>query len=579
VKVMLSYLKNYKKEVIFGPIFKLLEAILEVLIPFLMIQIIDVGIVGNDANYIIQYGFYMVALGIAGYLLSLVCQYFASKASQGYGTVIRNALFKHISKLSQYQINNFGTNSLITRMNNDINAVQVMVAMTIRLGTRVPFIVIGSTIMAFIIDVRMAVIFLVSIPFIALILYLVMSKVIPLYTVVQKKLDKLSLLTRENLTGIRVIRAFAKQEEAVEKFDNAADDIKQMSIRVGNISALLNPAMYLVVNIAIIVILWFGGNDVDSGRLSQGQIIALINYMIQIQLALVVFANLIILETRGYASMLRIGEVLTCEPDIVEVEKPKEIQQEKSPILQFDNVSFTYSGAKVPVLSNISFTLKKGETLGIIGGTGSGKSSLINLVPRFFDVTIGKILINGINIKEISFKNLRKRVSIVAQKAVVFSGTIAENLRWGNINATDAELERALRIAQAQTFVAELPVGLDTKILQDGKNLSGGQRQRLSIARSIVANPDILIFDDSSSALDYATDAALRLAIKEHLKDTTVITVSQRINAIRYADKIMVLDEGNVVAIGTHKTLLKTCDIYKEIALTQLTNAEIEGDV
>ncbi len=578
MKTVTAYLSGFKKELKYGPFFKWLEAVFELIIPFVMAKIIDIGIGNNDIPFILYMGAIMFFLGVVGYISSLICQYYASKASQGYGTIVRDELYKHINKLSNEQLQSFGPNSLITRMTNDINQLQLAVAMLIRLVVRAPFLIIGATAMAMFIDWKLALLFLLIIPIIAVILYLVMSRTIPFYRTIQKKVDNLSLVTRQNLVGVRVIRAFSRQNDETEKFENASEAVMDASIRVGKMSALLNPLTYIVVNLGVLAIIWFGGIRVNIGDLSQGEVIAFINYMMQILMALIVVANLVVLFTRAYASAIRVSEVLETAPALTEPQIPvtdTTLSPDDKQII-FDNVGFTYPDAQLPMLHQLSFSVKKGETIGIIGGTGAGKSTLISLLPRLYDVTSGKILVDGIDVKDYAFKTLRKKVNIIPQKAVVFTGTIADNLRWGKLDATDAEVWDALETAQAKDFVERLDEGLETKLYQGGKNLSGGQKQRLTIARALVAQPEILIFDDSSSALDYVTDVAMRGALKDKLKETTIIAISQRINAIRYSDKIIVLSHGEIRGIGTHETLLETCDLYKEIALSQLSEEEVQ---
>ena len=572
------YLKGFKKEVIIGPIFKLIEAIFELIVPLVMAKIIDVGIKNKDIPYIYKMGGLMILLGVLGLCFALICQYLASKASQGVGTVIRNDIFKHINTLSHSEIDKFGTPSLITRITNDVNQIQVAVAMLIRLVVRAPFLVIGATVMSFALDVKLSMIFLFIIPLVALVLYLVMSKSIPFYRVIQKKLDKLSLVTRENLEGVRVIRAFSKQENEKNRFDEASNDLLQTSINVGKISNLLNPLTYLIMNTAIIAIIWFGGMRVDSGALTQGQIIAFVNYMIQISLALVVVANLVVIFTKASACASRINEIFETEPAIVEPLYEAEVSEKIDvPKIEFKNVFFSYHKNAEYALEDITFTINKGETIGIIGGTGSGKSTLISLISRFYDVDKGEIYVDGVNVNRYTFKQLRKQIGIVPQRAVLFSGTIEENMRWGDEDATTEKIQQAINIAQGEEFVNNLAGGINTKVLQGGKNFSGGQRQRLTIARALVLNPEILILDDSSSALDFATDAKLRQAIKQSTDNMTVIMVSQRANSIKYADKIIVLDDGKLVGIGKHDDLLENCEIYKEICLSQLSSEEAKS--
>jgi ATP-binding cassette subfamily B protein len=569
------YLGSVKKEIIIGQTSKLIEAIFEVIVPLIMAAIVDNGINGGGGKtYIYRMGGVLVLLGVLGLCFALICQYLASKASQSVGTVMRNDMFHHISSLSHAELDKLGTPSLITRLTNDINQVQQAVAMYIRLVVRAPFIVIGSAIMALTIDVKLSVVFVVVIPLVVLVLYLIMSRSIKYYKVIQKKLDRISLVTREGLSGVRVIRAFSRQETEQERFDNANDEYLKISLNVGRLSALLNPLTYAILNLAIAAIVWFGGFRVNVGDLTQGQVIAFVNYMTQISLALVVVANLVVLFTKAAASSARINEVLDIEPSVKDGEYTG--SGEGDIAVQFDNVSFSYNGSGENALENINFIAKKGETIGIIGGTGSGKSTLVSLIPRFYDVTEGKILVNGVDVREYSTGALRTEIGTVPQKAVLFSGTVAENMRWGKSDATEDEINSAIRTAQAEEFVSKLPDRLNTKISQGGKNLSGGQKQRLTIARALVSKPRILILDDSASALDFATDAALRKAIAHDTENMTVFIVSQRANSIRQADKIIVLDDGKQVGMGTHKELLENNELYREICLSQLSREEVQ---
>lgn len=569
------YLTAFKKEVIIGQTAKFIEAVFEVLVPLIMANIIDKGINGGEGKpYIYKMGGLLVLLGILGLGFALICQYLASKASQGVGTVMRNDMFRHINSLSHAELDRIGTPSLVTRLTNDINQVQTAVAMYIRLVVRAPFIVIGSAIMAISVDRKLSLVFLVVIPLVVLILYLVMSRSIKYYKVIQKKLDRISLVTREGLSGVRVIRAFSRQDTEQHRFDEANDEYLRISLNVGKLSALLNPLTYAVLNLAIAAIVWFGGFRVQIGGLTQGEVIAFVNYMTQISLALVVVANLVVLFTKAAASASRINEVLDIEPSVKNGEYSG--KGEGSTAVKFDNVSFSYNKNGENALENISFTAEKGETIGIIGGTGSGKSTLVNLIPRFYDCTEGTIEIDGVKIADYDTKSLRGRIGTVPQKAVLFSGTIAENMRWGKPDATEEEIRSALDIAQASEFVNKLENGLETHISQGGKNLSGGQKQRMTIARALVSKPEILILDDSASALDFATDAALRKAIAQSTNKMTVFIVSQRANSIRYADKIIVLDDGKQAGMGTHKELLESCDVYREICYSQLSAEEVE---
>lgn len=573
------YLKNYKKEVILGPIFKLIEAILELIAPLIMANIIDLGIKNADRDYIFRMGGLMILIAAVGLCCALVCQYFAAKASQGFGTDLRNQMFAHIGRLSHAEIDDIGTPSLITRITNDVNQLQVAVAMLIRLVIRAPFLVIGATVMAMIIDLKMSVIFFVAAVGIAVVLYLIMTKSVPFYRAIQKMLDRISLVTRENLSGVRVIRAFSKQEKEQERFQEATGELQDAAIRVGKISALLNPLTYLIVNLAIIAIIWFGGNAVNMDALEQGQIVALVQYMTQILLALIVVANLVVIFTKASASAVRVNEVLEQQPGIEDKgnENIKADGSTSTPKIEFDNVSFSY-GSGDDALTDVSVRIMRGQTIGVIGGTGSGKSTFVNLIPRFYDVEKGRVLFDGIDVREYRFSDLRGQIGMVPQKAVLFTGTVRENMLWRDENATDQEIWDALRVAQADEFVGRMPQKLDTQILQGGKNLSGGQKQRLTIARALVGGPDVLILDDSASALDFATDAALRRAIREYSRDITVIMVSQRATTLKNADKIIVFDDGRVMGVGTHDELFETNEIYREICLSQLSESEVKGN-
>jgi len=573
---LIPYLKDFKKECFLGPLFKLLEAILELIVPLVMAKIIDIGVKSYDTSYIIKMGILIIILGIVGLGSALVCQYFAAKASQGFGTKLRNELFHHINSLSHSEIDNIGTPSLITRIINDVNQLQVAVAMAIRLGVRAPFIILGSAIMAMFINLKLSLIFFLSIPLIVLTLYLVMGKAVPLYRVIQKKLDKISLITRENLDGVRVVRAFSKQEVEKNRFNIATLDHSNTAIKVGKLSALLNPLTFMIMNFSIAFIVWFGGIGVNNGNFTQGEIIAFVNYMTQILLTLIVVANLVIIFTKASASATRVNEVLDTKSSIKEASSSTKVQatNNSSKIIEFKNVSFSYNNSKQYSLENISLSINKGETIGIIGGTGAGKSTLVNLMPRFYESTEGEIFINGENIKNYSIKDLRNLFGIVPQKAVLFTGSLRENMKWANKNASDEEILMALDIAQCSDFVSNLKDGLDTAVLQGGKNFSGGQKQRLTIARALVGSPKIIILDDSSSALDFATDLKLRQALNTHAKDITTIIVSQRASSIKNADKIVVLDDGKLAGIGTHEELLENSEVYKEICLSQLTREE-----
>ena len=563
------FLKDYKKECIIGPLCKLFEAILELLVPVVMAKIINVGIYNNDKEYVLKMGGVMILLSFVGLLSAFVCQYLASYASQGVGTKIRKELFAHINSLSHSELDKLGTPTLITRMTNDINQVQQSVAMGIRLLTRAPVIVIGATVMAALLNPQITLIFVVLIILIGLTLYFIMSKSIPVFSQIQKKLDKIGLISRENLSGNRVIRAFSKQSTEKNRIDLATEDLAKTSIRVSKLSALLNPLTYVVTNLGIIVVICLGAINVNNGSgMQTGDIIALVNYLTQILLAMIVVANLLVLITKASASAKRINEVFEICPSVVETETSEISINENSYKIEFKDVDFSYGNGD-DVLNDLSFSIKKGQTVGIIGGTGSGKSTLISLIPRFYDVKNGSVCVDGRNVKEYPFLQLRQQIGIVPQHSVLFSGTIRENMKWLNPDATDDEIIKALKTAQAYDFVEKLSKGLDSNIEQGGKNFSGGQRQRLCIARAIVGNPEILILDDSFSALDFATDAKLRKALRENTTNMTVIIVTQRCSAIKNADLILVLDDGSLVGKGTHEDLLQSCEDYREIYNSQ----------
>ena len=564
MKNLLIYLKDYKKETVLGPLFKLLEASFELLVPLVMAAIIDVGIANADKGYIIKMCLVMVALGIIGLACSITAQYFAAKAAVGFSTKLRHSLFKHIQSLSFSEMDDIGTSTMITRMTSDINQVQSGVNMVLRLFLRSPFIVFGAMIMAFTIDVKAALVFVVVIPLLSVVVFAVMAYSIPLYKKVQAALDNVLGITRENLTGVRVIRAFNKENEEIEKFGVAHDNLTGLQMFVGKVTAIMNPGTYIIINAGILALIYAGAIRVDAGYITQGQVVALVNYMSQILVELIKLANLIITVTKALACANRISSVLEIESTMNSPENPVKPGVSEYAV-EFDNVSLRYNSSGEEALSNIDFKVKKGETVGIIGGTGSGKSSVVNMIPRFYDAFSGEVKVNGVNVKDYDMKNLRERVGIVLQKAVLFKGTIRENLMWGNDSATDADIEKAIAASQSKEFVDNKEGRLDYMISQGGKNLSGGQKQRLTIARAIVKNPEILILDDSASALDYATDAALRKSIRELENNPTVFIVSQRTSSIRSADKIVVLDDGKIVGIGTHDELLNTCDIYREI--------------
>jgi len=577
MKTLLAYLKGYKKESILAPLFKMLEASFELFVPLVMAAIIDVGIANQDKPYIVKMCFVLIALGIIGLVCSITAQYFAAKAATGVGTGIRHGLFEHIQKFTFTEMDQLGTSTLITRMTSDINQIQSGVNLVLRLFLRSPFIVFGAMIMAFTVDVKAALVFVVTIPLLSLIVFGIMLVTMPMYKKVQADLDQVLLATRENLTGARVIRAFNKEEDETKRFENANQILTDAQKYVGRISGMMNPLTYIIVNGAIIALIYVGAVRVDIGDLTQGQVVALINYMSQILVELVKLANLIISVTKAAACLNRVESVLAVKPDMNEgdvrwksnsSEADRDLKN-KIPVVEFSHVSLTYKGTSDTSLSDINFCAKKGQTIGIIGGTGSGKSSLVNLIPRFYDATDGTVKINGRDIKEYQTENLREHIGVVLQKAVLFKGSIADNLRWGKEDATEQEMYEALDISQAREFVDTKQGGLEFQIEQGGRNLSGGQKQRMTIARALVRKPEILILDDSASALDFATDAALRKSIKEMKNQPTVFIVSQRAASIQYADQIIVLDDGAMAGIGTHEELLKDCPIYQEIYYSQ----------
>ena len=573
MRKLLRFLKDYKKESILSPLFKLLEASFELFVPLVMAAIIDTGIGNKDGGFILKMCGILILLAIVGLTCSITAQYFAAKAAVGFATKVRHALFDHIQKLSYTEMDTAGTDTMITRMTSDINQVQSGVNLVLRLFLRSPFIVFGAMIMAFTVDVKAALVFVVTIPLLSLIVFGIMLVTMPMYKKVQADLDQVLLATRENLTGARVIRAFNKEEDETKRFENANQILTDAQKYVGRISGMMNPLTYIIVNGAIIALIYVGAVRVDIGYLTQGQVVALLNYMSQILIELVKLANLIISVTKAVACGNRIESILDEKPsmesgkllwnDGVNVDNPA------VPAVEFDHVSLTYKGAAGESLSDITFSAKAGQTIGIIGGTGSGKSSLVNMIPRCYDATKGEIKIFGKNIKEYDTGNLRDHIGMVLQKAVLFKGTIADNLRWGKEDATEEEMDEALMISQAKEFVDNKVGRLEFGIEQGGRNLSGGQKQRMTIARALVRKPEILILDDSASALDFATDAALRKSIKEMKNQPTVFIVSQRAASIQHADQIIVLDDGAMAGIGTHEELLKDCPIYQEIYYSQ----------
>lgn len=577
MKKVLTYLTNYKKECVFAPLFKMLEASFELLVPLVMAAVIDTGIGTGDKHYIIQKCIVLVLLGIIGLVCSITAQYFAAKAAVGFATGVRHALFSHIQNLSFTEMDTIGTSTLITRMTSDINQAQNGVNMFLRLFLRSPFIVFGAMIMAFTIDVKAALVFVVTIPLLSIVVFGIMKITMPLYKNVQTKLDAVLGITRENLTGARVIRAFNKEASEIENFNERNETLTSAQLFVGKISALMNPLTYIMVNVATLVLIYVGAIRVNTGHITQGEVVALVNYMSQILVELIKLANLIVTLTKAAACMNRIEGVfdITSSMEFKEVKETEEKREENVDVaIAFKDVGLTYEGAGAEALSDINFTAKKGQTIGVIGGTGSGKSSLVHLIPRFYDASRGSVEINGKNVKEYTKEEIRDKVGIVLQKAVLFQGTIRENLEWGKKDATDAEMWEALTLSQSREFVEQKEGQLDFFIEQGGKNLSGGQRQRLTIARALMKKPEILILDDSASALDFATDAALRKAIRGMKEKPTLFIVTQRASSILYADQIIVLEDGAVAGIGTHETLLRDCETYKEIYYSQYEEEE-----
>ncbi len=571
MKTLVKYLKPYRLQLAIGPVFKLGEAILEILIPTLMAALIDNGINKGDTAYVLRLGVLMLITATCGVLFAYVCQYSASVASQGFGTDVRGAMYRKISSLSHSQLDRFSTASLINRITLDVNQLQGAVAMLIRLVIRAPFLCIGGLVMAMILDLKLSIILMIVIVLFVVLLFLVMFRAVPLYNSVQKKLDSLTLILREHLSGVRVIRAFARTDAECERFDAANTDFADTAIRVGRIAALTNPATTLLMNAAIIAIIWFGGIRVNIGSLTQGEVIAYINYITLILNAMIVVANLVILYTKAYASAKRVSEVLDTEPDLAD--GAGAALHADGAKIEFKNVSLRYTDGADNALDNINLSISRGETIGIIGVTGSGKSSLASLIPRFYDAQTGTVSVDGADVKSYPVSELRAKIGIVQQRAVLFSGSVRENMQMGKPDATDAEIREALELAQAAEFVDKLPLGLDTHISQSGSNLSGGQKQRLTIARALVKKPEILILDDSSSALDFRTDALLRKAIAGLGGGMTVIIISQRVNTVRGTDRIVVMDDGRIAACAPHDKLLRSCEIYREICTSQEVDA------
>lgn len=571
---LLRYAKDYRKQIILGPFFKFLEAVFELILPLFMARLVDEGIARHDQGKVIEMTVAMLGLSIVGLLCALICQYYASIASQGFGTVLRNRLMEKINSFSHKELNRFGTDTLITRMTNDINQMQGALAMLIRLVVRAPFLSIGSVIMAFYIDWQMGLIFLILLPLFCFILFLIIHYSVPLYRKIQQKLDQLNQLVTQNLSGVRVIRAFARTKTETAHFNEETEEISRLNQRVANISALLSPSTTLIMNAGVVALLYFGGFKVNVGHLEQGQVLALINYMNQMLLALIVVSNLVVLFTRAAASANRINEVFATDTTL-EDDGAVQNANEQAPLIDFDHVDFRYTEKSGLALQDVSFTLQENKILGITGATGSGKSTLISLIPRFYDASKGAVSFAGSNVKDWSLDHLRSEIAIVPQTAVLFSGTIRENLQWGKQDATDEDCWEALAIAQASEFVETLPKDLDTMILENGKNFSGGQRQRLTIARALIRKPKLLILDDSLSALDYQTDLDLRQALKREL-DCGVVIISQRLRSIQDAETILLMDNGKIAAQGSHEELLQESELYQELVKSQAEGGAVQ---
>lgn len=572
MRKLLRFLKDYKKESILSPLFKLLEASFELLVPLVMAAIIDTGIGNKDGGFILKMCGILILLALVGLTCSITAQYFAAKAAVGFATKVRHALFDHIQKLSYTEMDTAGTDTMITRMTSDINQAQSGVNMVLRLFLRSPFIVFGAMIMAFTIDVKAALIFVVTIPVLSVVVFGIMIITIPLFRRVQASLDKVLGVTRENLTGSRVIRAFNKEQEEIADFDESNEKLTDVQLFVGKISALMNPLTYIIINVALVILIWTGAIQVNIGKISQGEVVALVNYMSQILVELVKLANLIITVTKAIACGNRVQSIFEMETSMVDGNGSK--KEDTGYTVEFRNVSMRYKGAGADTLTGIDFKAKPGDTIGIIGGTGSGKSTVVNLIPRFYDVTEGQVMVDGMDVRDYKITDLRDKIGIVPQKAVLFAGTVRSNLAWGKEDATEEEMQQALSVAQAAEVVDKKDGKLDAEVEQGGKNFSGGQKQRLTIARALVKQPEILIMDDSSSALDYATEAKLRQAIHNMPNRPTVFIVSQRAASIMYADKIIVLDDGTVAGAGTHEELLKDCSVYQEIYYSQFKRTE-----
>ena len=570
-----KYFKSYIKEIIFGPTFKLIETITELIIPILIASMIDVGVANNDTKYILTYGAIVIGLNVVGIVVSIISQKLAARASVGIGSIMRSDLYKKINTFSHVELDKYSTATINNRITHDVTRIQQAISMVIRMVMRTPFLLIGSMIMAMTIDLKLSLIFLVAAPLILAVVIIILKSTVPLYDNTQKNLDNVSNITRENLQGARVIRSFNKQDYEETRFEKATEKLSRSSIKVSAVSSLLNPLTSTIINFSIVAILWFGGIQVNVGALTQGQIIAFINYLTQISAALISLANIIVALIKAINCGKRVNEVFNTTPSISSPEHATAVITEHNEIedseyeVEFKNVSFAYPNMSKNAINNLNLKVKKGQTIGIIGGTGSGKSTVVNLLPRFYDTTKGTVKIKGKDVKEYNLSTLRGLMGIVPQKSVLFSGTLRENMQWRKPDATDEEIYRAIKTAQAEEFVKELDGKLDYKVQAGGKNFSGGQRQRLTIARAFVGNPEILILDDSASALDFQTDANLRHAIKTDAKNATVFLVSQRVNTIRNSDQIIVLDKGNVVGIGKHKELMESCEVYKEIYESQ----------
>ena len=578
MKGLLKYLKNYKLESVLGPLFKMLEASFELFVPLVVARMIDIGIRNQDVFYILKMAGVLVFLAAIGLTCSLTAQYFAAKAAVGFSTELRNALFAHIGSFSYREQDKIGAATLITRMTSDVNQVQSGLNLTLRLLLRSPFIVFGAMVMSFTVNVKAAMVFVVAIPALSVVVFGIMAASMPLYKKVQRQLDQVTRTARENLTGVRVIRAFSREKDEIKDFSEYNDQLVGLQVFVGKISALMNPVTYVIINLAIVAVVWISGKQVDSGIITQGETVALVNYMSQILVELIKMANLIVSISKALACASRINRVFEEQTSILEPETAGEQIEniEYGSKIVFNHVSFAYADSKEDSLMDICLKVEKGQTIGIIGGTGSGKTSMVNLLPRFYDVREGSILLDGLDVKNYGLKELRAKFGVVPQRAVLFKGTLRENMKWGKEDATDEEIYQALETAQAREFVDAKGKGLDLFIEQGGKNLSGGQRQRITIARALVRKPEILIMDDSASALDYATDARLRKAIREKTGDMTVFVVSQRVATVRGSDQIVVLDDGKMAGLGTHEELLKSCQIYQEICQSQFSEQEVK---